>query len=102
MVNKCKLSDNRRFTPDGFILTNSYVAHGAAGIDGALADGRRYEAQPAGDDPDTVLAVTRITVPNLAPVALGESQKIKVGQLAQLTIAIGNPCGFQSMLTRAW
>jgi hypothetical protein len=81
MVNKCKLSDNRRFTPDGFILTNSHVSHGTDGIEVTLADDRRYEAQPAGDDPDTDLAVIRITAPNLAPAALGESQKIKVGQL---------------------
>jgi S1-C subfamily serine protease len=57
--------------------------------------GRRPDAQVAGDDPDTDLAVIRIYAPQLHPVRLGESRSIRVGQLA---IAIGNPFGFQCTL----
>ncbi len=83
-------------TPDGLILTNSHVVHKANRIGVSLPDGGSYEAALIGEDPDTDLAVIKISAPELISAELGDSQQIKVGQMA---IAIGNPYGFECTVT---
>jgi len=83
------------FTPDGLVLTNHHVVHGAPRVEVILPDGRTMRADVIGHDAATDLAVLRMdaTVPW---ARFGDSRRLRVGQVA---IAIGNPYGFQHSVT---
>jgi S1-C subfamily serine protease len=83
-------------TPDGYILTNNHVIQGADAISVTRQDGTIHKAVLVGTDPATDLAVIRANASDLDYAILGDSNKLKVGQLV---IAIGNPFGFNSTVS---
>ena len=83
-------------SPDGFVMTNSHVVHGADEVRAQTPDGRESRADLIGDDPDTDLAVLRIDLPELHHLRFAEADKIAVGQIA---VAIGNPLGLDNTVT---
>jgi S1-C subfamily serine protease len=86
------------FTPDGFLLTNSHVVDRDASARPRVTfpDGRSMHADLVGHDVHTDLAVLRVDGTSLPCAALGDSRRVRVGQLA---VAIGNPYGFQHSVT---
>lgn len=82
----------------GHIVTNNHVVEGAEKIEVTFSDGTVVPAELVGADPDSDLAVIRVNMPSnkLHPVLLGDSDQLRVGQLA---IAIGNPFGLEGTMT---
>jgi serine protease DegQ len=73
---------------EGYILTNDHVVEGVTDIQVTLHDGRTTVGKIVGTDPDTDLAVVRISVPGLTPMTFGQSEQTRVGDIV---LAIGDP-----------
>ena len=84
------------FASDGLLITNSHVIQGEQHARVTFADGRIAQGELVGDDPDTDLAVVRVAGNRLPYASLGDSDAVRVGQIA---IAIGNPYGFDCTVT---
>lgn len=82
---------------EGYILTNNHVVETADGIEVSLNDGRRFPAELIGRDPETDLAVLRITdAPDLPTIAFSAPDNLEVGDVV---LAIGNPFGVGQTVT---
>jgi serine protease DegS len=81
---------------NGYIVTNNHVIEGADSIVVALHDGREAQATVVGLDPETDLAVLKITLPKLPSITLSPSEKLRVGDVV---LAIGNPFGVGQTVT---
>jgi len=82
----------------GHLLTNNHVVANADQLTVTFADGTKVAGKVVGRDPANDLAVVKVDVAadKLVPLTLGDSSKLKPGQLA---IAIGNPLGFDGSVT---
>ncbi|MHA6910659.1 Do family serine endopeptidase [Ralstonia pseudosolanacearum] len=83
-------------SPEGYILTNHHVVDGADEIEVALTDGRKANAKVVGTDPETDLAVLKISLTNLPAITLGRLENVRVGDVV---LAIGNPFGVGQTVT---
>jgi serine protease Do len=86
------------YSSDGLVLTNNHVIEGADEIKVTTADGVDYDAEVAGTDEKSDVAVLRLkgTVKDLVPIVVGDSGKLRVGDVV---LAIGNPFGLSQTVT---
>lgn len=81
---------------DGYILTNFHVIESADDIQVSLNDGKTYKATTVGTDPESDLAVLRITAQDLPAITFGQMENLRVGDVV---LAIGNPFGVGQTVT---
>lgn len=81
---------------DGYIVTNNHVIDGAEKLEVTLNDNSKYNATVVGTDPNTDIALIKISAKNLTPITFGNSDNVRVGEWA---VAVGNPFGFNSSVT---
>ena len=83
-------------TEDGYILTNNHVVENADKITVRFKDGRQFDGEVKGTDPESDIAVIKIKAHGLAKATLGDSDKARVGEFA---IAIGAPFSLSYSVT---
>jgi serine protease DegQ len=81
---------------DGLIVTNHHVIDAAEDIEVIAPDGRRAKAKIVGGDPETDLAVLRVSLSELKPISVGNADEARVGDPV---LAIGNPFGVGQTVT---
>jgi serine protease Do len=81
---------------EGYIITNEHVVHNADKIKVTLSDGREFTGEVVGSDATSDMAIVKIQADNLPLVTLGDSDKLRVGEIV---VAIGNPYGLQQTVT---
>ena len=81
---------------EGHIITNLHVIDGAAEVLVTLSGGQSLPGKVLGADPGSDIAILKIDAPGLRPLALADSEKVRVGQLV---FAIGAPYGLQESVT---
>ena len=81
---------------DGYIVTNNHVVEGADEITVTLNDNKEFSARVIGTDKTSDLALIKIDVNGLTPIAIANSDDIKVGEWV---LAVGNPFNLTNTVT---
>lgn len=81
---------------DGYIVTNNHVIDGAEKLEVTLNDNRKFNARVIGTDPNSDIALLKISATKLTPIIFANSDNVKVGEWV---LAVGNPFGLNSTVT---